>query len=93
MSSTSKHVVMYEALGWQPPLYAHVGLLQNSERQKYSKRKGDADLDMRSLAMNGAFPEALINYVALHGWSHDLGNDFLRMDDLIKNVGVSFFDE
>ena len=77
---------MYQAFGWEPPLYAHVGLLQNSERQKYSKRNGDTDLDMRSLAMNGTFPEALINYVALHGWSHELGDDFLRMPDLIKNV-------
>ena len=42
MSSTPKHVVMYEAFGWQAPLYAHVGLLQNNERQKYSKRKGEA---------------------------------------------------
>lgn len=89
MPSTPKHIVMYEALGWEPPLYAHVGLLQNNERQKYSKRKGDEDLDMRSLAMNGAFPEALTNYVALHGWSHDLGDDFLRMNDLVKNVWFS----
>ena len=86
MSSTPKHMVMYEAFGWQAPLYAHVGLLQDNERQKYSKRKGDADLDMRSLETKGVFSEALVNYVALHGWSHDLGNDLLTMDGLIKNV-------
>ena len=86
MSSTPKHMVMYDALGWQAPLYAHVGLLQDNQRQKYSKRKGDAELDLRSLETKGVFPDALINYVALHGWSHNLGNDLLTMGDLIKNV-------
>lgn len=77
---------MYEAFGWEPPLYAHVGLLQNTERQKYSKRKGEGNLDMHSLEKEGVFPEALINYVALHGWSHNLGSDLLGMADLIQNV-------
>ena len=90
MPSTPKHTVMYEAFGWQPPKFAHVGLLQNNDRQKYSKRKGDADLDMRSLEKKGVFPEALINYVALHGWSHNLGDDLLRLPSLIKNVSAPF---
>ena len=81
---------MYEAFGWQPPLYAHVGLLQDNERQKYSKRKGDAGLDLRALEGKGVFPEALTNYVALHGWSHNLGDDLLTMEDLIKNVCAPF---
>lgn len=80
---------MYEAFGWQSPEFAHVGLLQNQERQKYSKRKGDADLDMASLEKKGVFPEALVNYVALHGWSHNSGDDFLRLPDLIQKVRSS----
>ena len=89
MSSTPKHITMYEGFGWEPPVYAHVGLLQNEDRQKYSKREGNADLDMSSLKRDGVFPEALINYVVLHGWFHNLGNDLLRMSDLIENVCLS----
>ncbi len=80
------HLVMYKAFEWQPPLYAHVGLLQDEGRQKYSKRKGAIDFDLSSLAEKGVFPEALINFVALHGWSHDLRSDVLKMPDLIQNV-------
>lgn len=84
MSSTPKHLVMYDAFGWKPPEFAHVGLLQDLERQKYSKRK--SDLDIQSFERDGIFPEALTNYVALYGWSHRLGNDFLSLQDLINNV-------
>lgn len=85
MSSTSKHLSMYRAFGWTPPEFAHVGLLQNSKREKFSKRNDD--LDLQSFKNEGIFPEALINYVSLFGWSHKLENDFLRLQDLINNVG------
>lgn len=78
-------MVMYNAFGWEPPTFAHVGLLQDSSRQKFSKR--DLALDVRSFRKDGIFPEALVNYVALYGWSHRLGNDFLSLQDLVKNVG------
>lgn len=84
MSSTPKHIFLHNALGWKAPEYAHVGLLQNDQREKFSKR--NEDLDLRSFERKGIFPEALINYVALFGWSHKLADDFLRMGDLIKNV-------
>lgn len=84
MSSTPKHVFLHKTFGWTPPSYAHVGLLQNNKREKFSKR--NEDLDLRSLEKEGIFPEALINYVALFGWSHKLGNDFMRLQDLIENV-------
>ena len=44
------------------------------------------DLDIRSFDRDGIFPEALVNYVALLGWSHTLGSDVLSLPDLIKNV-------
>ena len=85
MSSTPKHLILYEALGWNPPIYAHVGLLQDQERQKFSKRKGD--LDIRRFKEDGFHSEALLNYVALYGWSHTQRSDFLTLPDLIENVG------
>ena len=84
MPSTPKHLAMYDAFGWEPPAFAHVGLLQDRTRQKLSKRKGD--LDITAFARDGLFPEALTNYVALLGWSHSLGDDFLPLQQLIQNV-------
>ncbi len=84
MSSTPKHVVLYDAFDWKPPTFAHVGLLQDSSRQKYSKR--DSALNIRSFKEDGIFAEALINYVALFGWSHRVGDDFLSLNDLVEHV-------
>lgn len=89
MSSTPRHIFLYKALGWKAPEYAHVGLLQNAQGEKFSKR--NEDLDLPSFEGKGIFPEALINYVALFGWSHKLGDDFLRMEDLIQNVPHHFW--
>ena len=84
MPSTPKHMFMYQAFNWEPPVYAHVGLLQDPTRQKLSKR--DLSSDIREMEREGIFPEALVNYVALFGWSHRLGNDFISLHDLINNV-------
>ena len=84
MSSTPKHIVMYEALGWKPPLFAHVGLLQDASRQKFSKR--NMTFDIHSFQNEGFFAEALVNFVALFGWSHRLNHDYLSLQDLVHNV-------
>ncbi|KAI4101649.1 MAG: hypothetical protein L6R37_004835 [Teloschistes peruensis] len=88
MSSTPKHLTLYKAFGWKPPLFAHVGLLQDDNRQKFSKRKGD--LDIRKFADQGIFPEALLNYVALFGWSNTNKSDVLPMPDLISAFNLKF---
>ena len=75
---------MYHAFNWEPPIYAHVGLLQDPTRQKLSKR--DLSSDIRELEREGIFPEALVNYVALFGWSHRLNTDFISLQDLVNNV-------
>lgn len=84
LSSTPKHMHLYKSLGWAPPRYAHVGLLQNNKREKLSKR--DDAFGFRSLENEGIFPEVLTNFVALFGWSHKLPTDVFDMQDLIKNV-------
>ena len=87
MPSTPKHLIMYEAFGWQPPAFAHVGLLQDGNRQKLSKR--NLDIDIGSFKDKGIFPEALVNYVALLGWSHEEGSDFMTLNQLVNNVRYS----
>lgn len=86
MPSTPKHVFMYEAFEWAPPVYAHVGLLQDNHRQKFSKRAGDLDFFVRTYEARGIFAEALINYLALFGWSHRQTDDFSTIQDLIESV-------
>ncbi|KAL9578617.1 MAG: hypothetical protein Q9212_005602 [Teloschistes hypoglaucus] len=88
MSSTPKHLTLYKAFGWKPPSFAHVGLLQDNNRQKFSKRKGD--LDIRTFADQGIFPEALLNYAALFGWSNSNKSDLLPMPDLISAFNLKF---
>ena len=82
MPSTPKHVYLYQAFGWTPPAFAHVGLLQGSENQKLSKRSGD--IDIGSYRSAGIFPEALLNFAALLGWHHKQNSDVLELEQMIS---------
>ena len=89
MSSTPKHIQLYKAFGWEPPCFAHVGLLQDSQQQKLSKRDVQAaGLDVSKSREQGIFPEALLNYAVLFGWSHDRESDVLSLDELVKMVRI-----
>ena len=65
--STPKHVMLYAAFGWEAPTFAHVPLLRNSDKSKISKRKNPTSLLWYQRA--GYLPEALVNFLALQGWS------------------------
>lgn len=68
LSSTPKHLALYEAFGWTPPKYIHIPLLTNmTNDKKLSKRHGDSSV--LGLKKSGILPEALVNFVALLGWS------------------------
>ena len=84
MPSTAKHLTLYKAFRWEPPKFAHVGLLQNDERQKLSKRS--SALALESLADDGYLPEAVVNFVALMGWTHNLKDEKISLQDLVKRV-------
>ncbi|MCJ1247406.1 Glutamate--tRNA ligase mitochondrial [Trapelia coarctata] len=88
MPSTPKHLELYRVFGWEPPAFAHVALLQDSSRQKLSKRNLATNLEV--LKSNGVLPEALLNYIALLGWSHSLGSDFMTKQQLIDNFSLKF---
>ena len=81
MSSTPLHVALYSALGWQPPAFGHVPLLVDQNRQKLSKRNLDTDIasfrDKQSI-----FPDALMNFAALLGWSHQQKKDVMDLKEL-----------
>jgi glutamyl-tRNA synthetase len=82
MSSTPKHVHLYNCFGWTPPKFVHVSLLQDLEGRKLSKRAGDVFVSQ--FRERGFLPEALNNFAALLGWSHDGESDVLDMEQLVK---------
>jgi glutamyl-tRNA synthetase len=67
LSSLPKHVQTYKGFGWEPPIHCHLPLLRNADRSKISKRKNPVSLNHYRRA--GFLPEALVNYLALMGWS------------------------
>ncbi|KIW27157.1 glutamate-tRNA ligase [Cladophialophora immunda] len=77
MASTPLHVALYSSLDWTPPAYAHVPLLVDSNKQKLSKRNFNSDISQ--FRDQGIFPEALINFAALLGWSHTQKRDVMDL--------------
>lgn len=91
LSSTPKHILLYKALGWTPPLFAHLPLLLNPDGSKLSKRSGDVHVEQ--YIAKGYLPEAVDNFVALLGWhpSNHQNEALFTMDELIKQVYIVTF--
>ena len=84
ISSTPKHLALYDAFGWQPPHFAHVGLLVDEKGRKISKR--NEDTGVKTYRDVGYLPEALTNFAALLGWSHKSKSDVMDLVELTENV-------
>ncbi len=81
LSSTPKHLILFRALGWDIPQYAHVPLMLNSDRSKLSKRQGDVSVDEYS--SKGYLPEALNNFVAFLGWNPGTTQEIFSLTEFI----------
>ncbi|MGH2344757.1 MAG: glutamate--tRNA ligase, partial [Chloroflexota bacterium] len=81
ISSTPKHVVLYEAFGWPLPAFIHMPLLRNADKSKISKRKNNTSLDW--YRDQGYLPAALLNYLALQGWSMPDARETFSLDEFI----------
>ena len=79
-SNTPKHMRIYEALGAEPPVYAHLPLLHGPDGKKLSKRHGAASV--QDLRNSGYLREAVINYLALLGWGYDETTTFFTIPEL-----------
>jgi len=78
LSSTPRHVLMYQAFGWRPPIFAHLPMILGPDRSKLSKRHGDTSvLEFRQ---RGFLPEALFNFLGLLGWSLDDRTEIIDRD-------------
>ena len=82
LSSTPKYTRLYHAFGWAEPKYIHCPLITNEEHQKLSKRSGHSSYE--DLIEQGFVSEAVVNFVALLGWSPSDNNEIFTMDELIS---------
>ncbi len=86
LSSTPKYNLLYEAFGWRKPIYVHCPPVMKDEHHKLSKRNGDASF--QDLVAKGYLPEAIINYIALLGWSPETDQEIYTLDELKKAFNV-----
>lgn len=97
VSSTPKHLMVYKSFGWTPPQFAHLPVLVGEDRSKLSKRHGaKSALEFKK---DGYLREAILNFLALLGWSHPKGKEIFDLDEMIElfdfkdfNPSSAFFD-
>lgn len=82
LSSSPKYVRLYDAFGWTVPVYIHLPLITDENHKKLSKRSGHASFE--DLIEQGFVTEAIVNYVALLGWSPEDNNEIFSLNELIQ---------
>lgn len=82
LPSLPKHILLFEAFGWEAPQYAHLPLLLNTNRTKLSKRDGDVAVE--DYLKKGYLPEALVNFVAFLGWNPGTEQEIFTMEELVE---------
>ena len=92
LSSSPKYNLIYEAFGWDIPRYIHCPPVMKDEHSKLSKRNGDASF--QDLVAKGYLPEAILNYIALLGWSPSEDREIYTLEELVqafdvKHIGTS----
>jgi glutamyl/glutaminyl-tRNA synthetase len=85
--STPKHILLYQALGWQPSEFAHLPLILNPDKTKLSKRQGD--IAVEDFLNKGYLPEALLNFVAFLGWNPKSAKEIFSLSELISEFSLS----
>ncbi len=87
LPSLPKHIIMYEAFGWEPPQFAHLPLILSKERKKLSKRDGDVSVE--EFKKKGYLPDALINFIALLGWNPSADREIYERQEMIDAFDIS----
>ncbi|UCD84986.1 MAG: glutamate--tRNA ligase [Deltaproteobacteria bacterium] len=83
INSTPKHLILYRALGWEPPEFIHLPLLRNRDGSKISKRKNPVSLDYyREM---GFLPEAMLNFLGMLGWAMPDEREVFSLEDMIAH--------
>ncbi len=87
LSSTPKYNLLYDAFGWERPMYIHMPPIMKDAQHKLSKRNGDASYE--DLIEKGFLKDAIINYIALLGWSPKDDSEKMSFDELLKKFDIS----
>ena len=86
LSNTPKQLLLYEALGWPPPAYAHISMVLGPDRAKLGKRHGITSVDR--FREEGYLPEALVNHIALLGWYPEDGREIMETEKLVEKFSL-----
>ncbi|MEO5884265.1 MAG: glutamate--tRNA ligase [Candidatus Limnocylindrales bacterium] len=86
LSNTPKHILLFRALGYDVPTFAHLPLILNPDRSKMSKRKSQTAVG--DYIAEGFIREALVNYLALLGWSTGSEEEVLSLDEIIERFDI-----
>ena len=86
LSSTPKYNLMYDAFGWERPVYIHLSPIMKDATRKLSKRYGDANFD--DFTSRGYLPDAIINYIALLGWCPKDNSEKMTMKEMIEKFSL-----
>lgn len=87
VSNTPRQVVLYRALNWDLPAFAHIPMILGNDRQRLSKRHGATSV--AQYREKGYLPEALVNFLSLLSWSSESGEEILSLDQLIQEFDFS----
>ncbi|MFQ5822544.1 MAG: glutamate--tRNA ligase [bacterium] len=87
LTNTPKQVLLYKAFGWECPVFSHVPLILGPDRQRLSKRHGATSIEEYEKA--GYLPEAVLNFLALLGWSSGDDRELFTRDELIEAFDLS----
>jgi nondiscriminating glutamyl-tRNA synthetase len=87
ISNTPRQILIYEALGWAPPAFAHLSLVLGPDHAPLSKRHGATSVS--EFRARGYLPEALVNYLALLGWSPGEGEELLAADEMARRFDLT----
>lgn len=91
ISSTPKHLVLYQMFGWESPRFAHLPLLRNADRSKISKRHNHTSLHW--YRDEGFLPAALLNFLALLGWSHPEEKEIFSLQEMVEKFSFERFNK
>jgi len=86
LASTPRHMLMYQAFGWEPPLWAHLPMILGPDRAKLSKRHGDTAL--LEFRQRGFLPQALFNFLGLLGWSLDDKTEIISREEFVRHFSL-----
>lgn len=87
LSSTPKYNLLYKAFGWEPPVYVHLPAVMSDAHHKLSKRHGDKSFE--DLVREGYVVEAIVNYIALLGWSPSGTQEIFSLKELEENFDMA----